>query len=173
MQRSILLTAIAGAIAVAAVAVPTSLASSDRSGGREVHVVARLEGPDPLHGTPRCDPAGRCVMTVEGSAEVTGDLVGATANAGALMFNSATNSYLTMQYTMFTGTIDGCGAGSLLLRSPEVRGKQQPFIGTISVLLGTGTDGLRGVSGGGTYTVAKDGDVYVSEWTLDLRCPKG
>ena len=167
MHCSRIFVAVVGLLTAIGTAMPSTTVSA-----RELEVTAKLVGPDPVHGTPACDPAGRCVLTVAGAAEVTGDLVGGTANAGALMFNSATNTYLTMQYTLFTGTIAGCGTGTMLLRSPEVRGSQRPFSGKIEVILGTGTADLRGVMGSGTYTVAKDGAVYVSVWSLRLHCPQ-
>lgn len=168
MRRSRTFIAVVGLLVVGSTALPTAGASQGM-----IDVVGLVVGPDPLHGAPACDAVGRCVLTVESTAEVTGGLLGSTSSAGALMFNAATNTYLTTQYTLFTGTIEGCGSGTVMMRSPEVSGSQRPFAGNIEVMLGTGTNDLRGINGGGTYRVTKDGNTYRSTWTLRLRCPRG
>lgn len=170
MKRSRVATVLAGTAVLIAPLFPIALV--DAGSQSKTQLTAIFAGSAPIPGIPACDVSGKCVTTVTVSSTVTGDLQGAASTVAALMFDSVTQKYLIMQYTLFTGTVDGCGDGSLIMRLPEVSLEQTIAKGRIDVLPDTGTNELTGVFGGGTYTATQDaGGLYTTTMSLTLHCP--
>lgn len=172
MKRSRVATALAGAAVLISPLFPTALVAA-RSTQNTTQFTATFTGSAPVSGIPVCDPAGKCVATVTLSSAVTGDMQGTASTVAALMFDSVTQRYLIMQYSLFTGTVDGCGDGSLIMRLPEVRLDPTIAKGRVDVLPDTGTNELTGLFGGGTYTATQDAaGLYVTTMSLTLHCPR-
>lgn len=169
MKRSRVATALAGTAVLLAPLFPIALV--DAGSQSKTQLTAVFAGSAPVPGVPACDTSGKCVTTVTLSSNVTGDLQGASSTVAALMFDSVTQKYLVMQYALFTGAVDGCGDGSLIMRLPEVSLGQQVVKGRVDVLPDTGTNELSGVFGGGTYTAVQDAaGLYTTTMSLTLHC---
>jgi hypothetical protein len=170
MKRSRVATALAGTALLIAPFVPTALV--DAGSQSKTQLTATFTGSAPVPGIPACDASGKCVTTVTVGSAVTGDLQGTASSVAALMFDSVTHAYLIMQYSLFTGTVEGCGDGSLIMRLPEVRLEQTIVKGRVDVLPDTGTNELTGLFGGGTYTAVQDAaGLYTTTMSLTLHCP--
>ena len=102
-------------------------------------------------GTPNRDPSGRCVISWSGVSTVTGGLVGEDRATGVLVLDDQmTGSYETTSYSIFKGSVDGCGTGSMVLYFPSVEAGAVPFEGRVEIRRGSGTADLAGIRGGGT-----------------------
>ncbi len=111
-----------------------------------------------------CDPTSptRCVGTFETVRTYTGDLAGTSYVVGSAV-KLPDGTYQGQDVTQFSGTIAGCGTGTLIMLEvgildPTTGGQR----GTWTITTGQGTGDFARVSGSGTA----DGD----KATGTLRC---
>ncbi|MCU1500656.1 MAG: hypothetical protein JWM12_10, partial [Ilumatobacteraceae bacterium] len=95
---------------------------------------------------------------------------GTVVSSGSLYANLSQGTYQTTLLGLFSGEIEGCGSGTLVLSWPLVDGGPVTVSGDLNVVEGSGTAGLQGVSGSGSFTVTPDGSVNTSVYRLRLRC---
>lgn len=112
--------------------------------------------PQPTLLTPACsatDPADCVTPLTYGSADVHGDLTGTAVAAGAVSLYKA--STVGAVLLAFRGTVAGCGTGRVMLV-----GTGDVSTGEWKVIEKSGSDDLRSLTGGGTYTVDSTGIHY-------------
>jgi hypothetical protein len=106
--------------------------------------------------TPVCDDASRCVYPLERTnSRWTGGLEGASISAGAGTPTGA--GFVGTGVHVFTGTIKGCGTGSLVWTEALVSIDSVTSLGTWLLADGSTADG-RQVQGGGTFTAVQQPD---------------
>jgi hypothetical protein len=94
-----------------------------------------------------CDTANQCVSLARISATQTGDLQGSTVESFTTGFNGTNVVPQTMLGT-FTGNVTGCGAGGVLSRGDAtVNATTGQYTATYTIVPGTGTGGLAGITG--------------------------
>jgi hypothetical protein len=149
-------------------------ASNVAAGGGHWHVVrVQTSASSPpatiLPGSPTCTPSG-CLESYTVTAQQTGGLDGTVTNNGTLWLESdAAVSFNVTILGLFTGTVQGCGQGTMLMYYPLTSGAfTAAFSGRVEIVSGSGTGGLAGISGAGSYEFnPADGS---SQATLTARC---
>jgi Protein of unknown function (DUF3224) len=144
--------------------------SSDSSGLHKVFW--QYTQPPPVVSPPVCDATGNCVgsyaivTTDPGSGDVAGTSVlvgtGVRLPDGSLYGNSTIK---------FTGTINGCGSGSLAMRSTGFN-RDGVTSGEIVIVPGSGTGDLVGIEGSGVVVNGTaDGTGGAGGVEMRIRCP--
>ena len=105
-------------------------------------------------GAPQCNAAGQCLYPWTEAGQTTGDLQGTYIASGVASVN-ATGQFAVARIDTFTGTIEGCGTGSITLRETEDLGPA-PKPTRWQVVDGFGTGDLAAVQGHGEGTGAAD-----------------
>ena len=128
--------------------------------------------PPPVVSPPVCDATGNCVVpysivtTDPGSGDIVGTSVlvgtGVQLPDGSLYGNSTIK---------FTGTIKGCGSGSLAMRSTGFN-RGGATSGEIVIVPGSGTGDLVGIEGSGVVVDGTaDGNGGAGSVEMRIRCP--
>ena len=116
-----------------------------------------------------------CALPFFGYDTYTGDINGNQVNAGAVVVDPTTFKGPAVSLANFTGTISGCpGPGSAILRyTAELGVTPGHNAGNFEVVANTGTAGLAGLHGHGTFlaTVHTDGTI-TSTGHADLTCDR-
>lgn len=129
------------------------LASSDRESipPRGPHASTMLSFGPPTFLPPACNEAQNCVFPLERTTTtLTGTFSGTSVSAGAAVPN-ATGAYNAVGIHLFTGTVEGCGAGTLVWTEELVSEGGAETAGTWHIADGSGTGALESVSGGGSF----------------------
>jgi hypothetical protein len=155
-----------------ALALTVAPSAGARDGGGRQHYQG---GPtETVVDPPYCDANGRCVVAFNFRNAYTGDVVGTEVSAGEIALTGPADGPGTAT-SILTATIKGCpGEGSVMLRwevlfAGSTAGQNT---GTFKAVAGSGTGGLAGISGGGSFvtTFHPDG-VVTSSFTAKFRCP--
>lgn len=133
-------------------------------------------GPDGLPPAELCEPTtGECLVGFIGYGRMTGAFEGNAVNVGSVSVNFTTGTGWATSLAHFTGTVQGCpGTGTATIRY-EARLGAEPGknIGTLTVVKGSGTGGLKGLTGTGSFVASPQPDGAVpSTGTARLRCGK-
>jgi hypothetical protein len=158
--------AIPVAALVATTVVTMTIAGAGEDHARDVHVSAHFVSPtDTFNTLPPCDPitftspTNTCRGTATGHSTFTGDWVGIDEfEYGWLTVPTPIGvTYLTSLETV-SGTIKGCGAGTMTYRLFATVDPQGHLSGMWRIIPALGTGALRGSTGHGTLsgTVAAD-----------------
>ena len=123
--------------------VGTALASN--SSGRKLH--AAYEQQPATVGAPVCSPPASCVIPFSLLGVSTGDFAGTMAQAGAASILPDGSLYANSTL-VFTGTVTGCGTGSITVRSTGLN-RGGVTSGSIEIIEGSGTGGLASLTGNG------------------------
>jgi len=99
-------------------------------------------------GAPVCSPTNSCVVPFSLVGVSTGDLNGIGPQAGAAS-RLADGSIYANSTLKFTGTVVGCGIGTVIMRSTGFN-RAGVTSGSIEIIEGSGTAGLSSLSGTGT-----------------------
>jgi hypothetical protein len=159
---------IVAVIALAVTAAPTAGARDD--GGRQHYQGAPTEA---VVDAPFCDANGRCLLGFRFRNAYTGDVVGTEVSAGQIALTGPFDGPGTST-SVLTATIAGCPSeGSVTLRWQIEFGATTVGrnTGTFKAVPGSGTGGLTGIRGGGSFvtTFHPDGSV-TSDFTANFRC---
>jgi hypothetical protein len=118
--------------------------------GKKIAMEVSFDPSTPL--APVCGPSGACVLPLSRTTptRITGSFTGGAVSSGAGA-PTASGGYTAVAFQLFTGSVEGCGTGTLgwteVLSSDNVT----DVSGTWTIAEGTGTDDLATVSGGGTF----------------------
>ncbi len=125
-------------------------------------------------GVIQCDAGGRCIATYTTESTYTGGVEATSITTGTLMLDSATGAASGSSYNLITGTIEGCGTGSFIVRLPSFDSHPpEPIVARGEVVAGSGTGELVGLSGRyqATFTTLADGSgTAVGE--MKVRCSR-
>lgn len=103
-----------------------------------------------LVSAPVCDAEGDCLFPYTAPSEQwTGDFVGGGPTAGSAALGGAEGGF-GLELKFFTGTIEPCGTGSLVVRASGINEPTHSGTGTWEIVEGFGTGDLVDVTGGGT-----------------------
>ena len=157
---------------VGVVLLGSTAVSADASGARRpVRVEAETTNPVPVPKFLACDATNQhCLISYDTTSQVVGDMRGTVVSSGSLNADLSQGTYQTTLLGMFTGEIDGCGSGTLALSWPLVAGGSAAFSGDLDVVEGSGTAGLAGVSGSGSFAVTPGDAANTTVYRLRLRC---
>ena len=118
-----------------------------------------------------CDPAGHCVISTSAVNQWIGGLDGATESRSVIALDQATGQASIQTFELFTGTVEGCGQGSFTMSAHITRLLSATGTGRLTVVEGSGSGQLQGISGRGTFAVTPTGPASAtSTFSLDLRC---
>lgn len=125
-----------------------------------VPISAHFDDPGFLVMTPACDPAKPtlCTLDGDGGATFTGDLAGTSTYHAVAVFNPAIQGADFYAYETFSGTVSGCGTGSVSwvvhgVINRDTASQYDPVTGTIpldfdlQITDGSGTGQLAGITG--------------------------
>ena len=120
-------------------------------------------------GSPVCSPATSCVVPFSLLGSSTGDFEGQSAQTGGGARLPDGSLYANSTF-VFTGSIRGCGAGTVVMRSTGFnRGGETS--GTIEIIEGSGTGDLEGLRGDGDVTSGEAGpDGSNGTVAMRVRC---
>ena len=145
---------VAAALVLASTGAAPALAGTGRASTRKVSFTTS-SGP-PVSFAPTCDAARACLVPVSGGPEssVSGDLNGTGVYAGAARLLGS-NEAISSALATFTGTVKGCGTGTITIRYAAHYSSRLPHGGggTWEVVGGVGTGALSHLTGRGTFTV--------------------
>jgi Protein of unknown function (DUF3224) len=113
-----------------------------------------------------CDPAGRCIGTYTGTSTLTGDLTGSFLNYGAV-YGDLT-AYWNVNLSLFQGDVEGCGTGTVVFSFPL--DGPNPVDGHFTVIEGSGTGDLAGMTGTGRYHLTATASGIDGQLSLRVRC---
>jgi hypothetical protein len=99
-------------------------------------------------GTPICSSPTTCVVPFSLFGVSTGDVAGTIVQAGAGS-RMADGSLYANSTVVFTGTVTGCGSGTVTIRSTGFN-RGVVTSGSIEIIEGSGTAGLASLTGKGT-----------------------
>ncbi len=99
-------------------------------------------------GAPVCSPPTSCVIPFSLLGVSTGDVEGTMAQAGAASILPDASLYANSTLK-FTGTVTGCGAGTITMRSTGFN-RGGVTSGSIEIVEGSGTGGLASLTGTGS-----------------------
>lgn len=102
----------------------------------------------PAIGAPVCGPPSSCVIPFSLQGSSAGAVDGTTTQSGSAV-QLPDGSLYANSTLLFTGTIEGCGTGTIAMRSTGYN-RNGVTSGEIAIVDGSGTDGLVGVAGNGT-----------------------
>jgi hypothetical protein len=159
-----------GVITVAALCTGALSLPAGASGGfRVVRVSSTSTSSQPVvTGTPACDPAGDCLASYTVTADLSGAMQGTLVNDGTAWLASGSSTFHVAIIGLFTGSVAGCGEGTMALSYPLTVGGSAPFSGQIDVVAGSGTGAFERASGTGTYTF--DPSTRTSQSSLQVKC---
>ncbi len=141
------------------------------AGGHTVRIEGSLVSGQPTLTDYVCDAGGHCVGNVSLQVEWQGGLSGTSQSRSALAYEPGTSMASFTAFDLFTGDVAGCGHGSMTIVGAITRPLLSPGTGTLSVLEGTGSGDLAGISGQGTYSVTPTSPTTATaEFSLKLRC---
>jgi hypothetical protein len=120
-------------------------------------------------GAPQCSAAGVCLYPWTEAGESHGDLEGTYVASGVATAN-ATGELSIVRMDTFTGTIKGCGTGTITARAVEAVNTPTPEPGRWMILDGFGTGDLAGVHGFGEATGGTTPTGLSTTLTGSLRC---
>ncbi|MFT3854892.1 MAG: DUF3224 domain-containing protein [Ilumatobacteraceae bacterium] len=133
---------------------PLMAAASSAMALPQRHTVTRrlvwtYQQSQPAIGTSVCDAGGACILpfTITGGPASTGDVAGTTVQAGSASVLPDGTVYANSIIT-FTGTILGCGTGTVTMRSTGLN-KAGTTSGRVVIVAGSGTAELTGITGSG------------------------
>jgi len=151
-------TSAAGSTAAASSSVSTLAPTTTEPPGHEVHATSTA-GTTTV-GDPVCDPEQHCLYPLTITATVSGDLTGSTIShsAGTL----AGTEFAASDTLIFTGTVAGCGTGTLVLLSLGRGSTTGTTTGTWTIAEGFGTGDLVRAAGSGTTTTEPGSDGALS-----------
>jgi hypothetical protein len=136
-----------------------------------VRVEASTTNPVPATEVIGCDAANQhCLLSYHVSSQVTGTMHGTMVSSGEIYAELATGTYQSSLMSLFTGVVDGCGSGTLVLSWPLAEGGTTPFSGRVVVVDDSGTAGLTDVSGAGTFLITPGATVNTAVIQLRLQC---
>jgi hypothetical protein len=126
--------------------------------GREV--IATAAAGATTAGEPICDAEQHCIYPLTITATISGDLTGSTIahSAGAL----AGTDFAASDTQIFTGSVAGCGTGTLVFLSLGRGSTTGPTTGTWTIAEGFGTGDLADAVGSGTTTTGPGSDGTLS-----------
>lgn len=140
-------------------------------GGRSVRVHGSLSSAEPVLLPPACDDVGHCVAHASSVNTWSGGLSGTAELRYILALDQGTGVASFESFELFTGHVDGCGHGSMILAGEITRPLQSAGTGSLEVLRGSGTGDLAGIAGRGTVEVTPTGPVTAtSTYRLRLSC---
>jgi hypothetical protein len=110
----------------------------------------------PVISPPVCDANGACIVpfSLVGRDDGSGDISGTSIQAGTAVRLPDGSLYATSTL-VFTGTIQGCGAGTVAMRSTGLN-RAGVTSGDVVVIEGSGTGDLAGLEGSGTVAGQAD-----------------
>lgn len=148
----------------------STVAGADAAATRTLRITATASAGQATTATPACDPVGRCVVGWSNTADVVGGMTGEDRSFGSIVIDQATFQYSSTHLSLFTGTITGCGTGTVALHFPLVDGGPAPFSGALEIRPGSGTGGLVGMTGEGTYRVTPGATGSTTDLSLRVKC---
>ena len=172
----------AGTVALLMAAGVVTADGADASAAHTVTVDSHFDDPGFLTGVRNvsCSPLGGvCLVTYRGHSAVTGTLSGWTDYTAWLWMHADGSTTFTTHET-FTGAVDGCGLGSFdfvisdgTVTGPDPATQTFTVHGTWTVVDGSGTGALAGVSGSGAEDGVSSADTSTSgTLTGALTCAK-
>ena len=134
----------------------------------------RFEGttPPPPVAAPTCDHDGNCVYPTVQHTIYRGSVDGAEHAAGVGSVKPLRNSFAYAATTVaaITGRIQGCGRGTMIMRSESVFDGRKLTL-TWEIATGFGAGGLSNIRGSGTgHGVRRADGTYVSILTGKIAC---
>ena len=160
----------------------TSQATASDSGGSHVQrarstTTAPTElfgfiggAPDPS----RCESVtGQCLLPYYGHDGLTGAMTGTLDGAGSLSINLATGAGRAVSLSRFRGLVTSCPSeGTALLQFTARLGVRPGVnVGTFEVIQGSGTGGLAGLTGSGSFVAHVQPDQStLADLVLKVRC---
>jgi hypothetical protein len=121
-------------------------------------------------GAPKCNAAGQCLYPWTEVGESHGDLEGTYIASGVATVN-VTGQLAVSRIDTFTGSVKGCGTGSMVVRATEDLGPS-PKPSRWQVVDDFGTGDLVGIRGDGQGTGAQTATGLTSTLTGTLTCAK-
>jgi hypothetical protein len=153
-------------VAALSVLIGSGAATARPTGGNGVRHVEFGSTSQVVGGDSGCDPTdpSRCAGTYRVVRTLVGDLTG-TAYAVGSAVPFADGTYQGQGIAQFTGTVDGCGSGTMLMLESGVLDPSAPReSGTWEIVAGRGTGDLVDTSGSGTADSSAGGS------TGTIRC---
>lgn len=129
-------------------------AGSDGRAAAWRHVSWIASGPPLTISTPICDPTGHCVYPWTESGTDAGDLQGTHAAAGGATADATGHSFGTNRISVFTGSVRGCGHGTVTMAVSAVTHPDGTTSERWSIRGGFGAGDLSQVSGSGSGVLA-------------------
>lgn len=119
-----------------------------------------------------CDATGRCLVSTLVPGSITGGVAGPTVTRGAAYGDTTTGDYFGGSVIMITGTVAGCGEGSMTMSLGDFSGNLAlPAAATGVVVPGSGTGALAGVTGRGEFHFSPGvGGAGTYSYSMKLRC---
>jgi hypothetical protein len=134
----------------------TNASTTTVAAGKRVSMEISYDAPTLL--APACGSSGACVYPLSRTTtRVTGSFTGGTVSAGAGTPKKAGGS-AGVAYQLFTGTVKGCGSGTLVWTEVTSSDDGTNVLGAWTIRKGTGTAGLASVAGGGRFTGKTNAD---------------
>lgn len=133
-------------------AAPATATSTTVEADGEPLVMQYVQQP-PTLGSPICSPEASCVIPFSLLGQSSGDLEGTAVQAGAAA-TLADGTIYANSTLVFTGSIEGCGTGTVAMRSTGLNVDGETS-GIVEIVDGSGTAGLAPVSGTGTVTLGR------------------
>jgi len=118
------------------------------------HVSWTASGPPLRIGAPSCDVTGHCVYPWTESGTDAGDLLGSHAAAGGATADASGHSFGTARISVFTGSVRGCGQGTMSMAVNAVTHPDGTTSESWHVRDGFGAGALATAAGMGTATLA-------------------
>jgi hypothetical protein len=129
----------------------TSRSTTTVAMGKHVSSEVSFDAPTLL--APACGSTGACVYPLSRTTtRVKGSFTGSTVSAGAGSPTKSGGGYAGVGYQLFTGTVKGCGSGTVVWTEVTSTNDGTNVSGAWTIRNGTGTAGLASVSGGGRFT---------------------
>jgi hypothetical protein len=144
--------------------------SQDGSGLRKL--LWEYTQPAPVVSPPVCDATGNCVVSysIVTTDPGRGDIVGTSVLVGTGV-RLPDGSLYGNSTIKFTGTFEGCGSGSLAMRSTGFN-RGGATSGEIVIVPGSGTGDLVGIEGSGVVVGGTaDGNGAAGAVEMRIRCP--
>ncbi len=162
MRPRHLMSAVLGTgLLVTGAAVPAAANDERRTRTVEFHIDTAPFAP---LGT-NCDAAGNCIVVGNQNGTFSGDMDGtALGSAGLWIANGGHTAGVTF---LFTGTIDGCGSGTVAMRGLFGSTDLQHITGTLEFVPGLGTGDISDISGTGSLTADANG---TADGKARIRC---
>jgi hypothetical protein len=118
------------------------------------HVSWIASGPPLSIGAPSCDATGHCAYPFTDSGTDAGDLQGSHAAAGGATADASGSSFGTTRMVVFTGSVRGCGHGTLAMSMQAITHPDGSTSEWWQVRTGFGAGDLANASGTGQGTLA-------------------